>query len=316
MTDIPKLGFPKLGYRNTNWSFGFDTNEIRREFYCGDEASEYPMLYQMIYILLGDPYQSILPHAHPTPYSNFRCCQVQVDPINPKSIQGSTYDALSKDSIQTFLDTWETNNGGWKVIATYRPWFKKEGSIEVITDETYDFTAQTMALIGNNVNTDPENGLHWASKDANGKGILVTNLKTITKIIPKIEILQKRVFLKNVPNLTTQSLIGSVNLTGYKLGQQDNNNMVFYPSETLLFLGCPVVRKHRFDDKTMFECSLKFAANLYRDKTDGGYTGQDYVTWNRLFRPETGTWERMLMGALDEPLYPKNDFTMIDADIK
>ena len=304
--------FPTLGQTSLNYHFGWDSNEIKRSFFLADVTK----LPQILRILLGDPYLGTLPHQHPQPYDSFRCMDVDVVPVHPKSTQGSEYDYLN---IQGLLDTLEgtaqSRPLGVTVTATYRPW-AVEGNNHTIVDESFDFEAQTMSLIGNNRSGQSTNSLHWESSDASGSPLLVTNVQAIVKIIPKIQIVQKRLFLQAEPSINISNLIGCVNATDFAFGQSNNNNQSVWPAETLLFMGMPSTRRFRWDGQFTCEVTLKFAANLYYDYIliGTGGRGLGRVTWNRLFRPNSpgSWWERMFIGAGQAPLYPQKDFSLLN----
>ena len=85
-------------------------------------------------------------------------------------MQGSQY---HYSDIQGFLDTLETlaPNGGLEITAIYRPWCK-ENRDPTITDEQFDFSAQTMSLIGNNYQGNAKDGLHWEYNDWQEENLL------------------------------------------------------------------------------------------------------------------------------------------------
>jgi hypothetical protein len=288
--------FPKLGYTGISCNFSNDSNTATREFYVKEEVA----LKTMLEILLGNPYLGILPHAHPS-FTSFRCYDVAITPVNGKSVQGSRD---TDTDIQGFLDAKE-HVVGYKVVATYRP-IADEGSIKNITEETFDFSAQTMCLIGNQMAADKASGLHWASDNK-----LCINVRSIVKIIPKVDIIQKRIYLQNVPGSVVYGKIGSINNADFSFTQSRNGgNLNEWKAGTLLFLGCPTTRKFRWDGQFNTEVTLKFAANVFRDKIYGGT--EDFVTWNRLFRPKEGYWDKVQIGTANKLLYPEVDFSIFN----
>ena len=144
----------------------------------------------------------------------------------------------------------------------------------------------------------------------------------IVKVLPKIELIQKRVFLPNPPTANITALIGCVNATDVTSLFQTNsgqaaNTFMLFPAGTLLLLGLPAIRKFRFDGVYVCEVGMKFAANLYQDNiavvSGGGLAngGNGYVTWNRLFHPNLGYWSKVKIGSNDTLIYPEADFNLL-----
>lgn len=312
--------FPTMGNRDINYHFGWDATSIQREFYLKDMSK----LPDFLDVLLGDPYLNQKPHQHPAPYDTYYCMDVDVKTVHPKAIQGSVYDY---SDIKGFLDNLEATspNGGLVVTATYRPW-ALEGTVRGIIEEDFDFAASVMSLVSNGYQTDPRLGLHWEYNQTDGKPALVTNLRAITKIVPKIEIMQKRVFCPRLPTPQQMGLIGQVNQGDFNFGIQGTaagggvfNPMVF-PDSTLLCMGMPAIRRFRWDGKPVFEISIKMAANLFKDTvimvSPGGGTPStnphQYVTWNRLYDIKNSAWGKVTMGKSNVPLYPASDFSLLN----
>lgn len=309
MPDIPATKFPALGNKDIHYHLGWEVNELTRTFYCSD-TSKLPAIFTK---LLGDPYTGKLPHQHPAPFINFYCVDLDVQPVDKKSVQGSVYDFTT---LNTFFDQLETVRGGVNIVATYRPW-ANEGNLNTITDEQFDISAQTMSLIGNNYAQDPQNALHWEHKDAQGKPALVTNLKAIVKLLPKIDLMQKRVFLNRVP-ITLP--LGQTNIADFSFTPAGNNALQVWPAQTLLLMSCPTQRRLWWDGGFATEITIKMAANIFFDTVAiVGYSGapapglKDYVTWNRLYNAQLGYWEKVFVGQNNSPLYPATDFSVLNA---
>ena len=308
MPDTPATKFPCLGKVDAGQHLGWEANELHRTIYCGDTA-QVPAI---LAILLGNPYQGVLPHRHPAPFDSFYCVDVDIKPVDRKSVQGSVYDY---DDIQGFLDATDFVRGGVNITATYRPW-ATEGSLHTITDEQFDISVQTMSLIGNNYAQDPAHALHWEHTDAQGKPSLVTNLKAVVKLLPKIEICQKRVFLNKVP---TGLPLGQVNQSDFQFTPANNNDLQVWPAQTLLLMACPTQRRLWWDGGFATEITVKIAANLFYDTlaivsgSGAPAPGQKgYVTWNRLYNPVFGLWEKVFIGTANAPLYPLADFSILN----
>ena len=71
----------------------------------------------------------------------------------------------------------------------------------------------------------------------------------------------------------------------------------------------PAIRRFRFDGGQIFEVGVKLAINNYKDKLEDGSVG--YVTWNRLYRPNKGYWDRVLVGPAYNPLYQSTDLAQV-----
>jgi hypothetical protein len=82
-----------------------------------------------------------------------------------------------------------------------------------------------------------------------------------------------------------------------------------WPEETVLLTGLPTIRRWRFDGQQVFELGCKLAINLYQDKLEDGSTG--YVTWNRLYRPAKGYWDKVQVGPDQDPLYQSDDLSQV-----
>ena len=271
-------GISAFGDRGLAASFGNENNEVHRKVWLNDPANQLQALLQKLFGT-GPTFE---PHRFPgDTIKQFFAYRVDFQ-SKENGVQGDS-EAFGDFSI---LDSFPAIRGGIDVDITYRP--MDESGMRPVTEEAWDFSAQTMSLIGNNYGQNPSS-LSWSD------GTAITNLSAIVKIIPKIELMQKFVYGASTPNATLQGLIGSVNQDKLFCGASDNNDTPGnFPAECVLLTGMPVIRRWRFDGQVTFEVALKFAINPYEDFCyDLGTVAP--VTWNRLYRPGLG-WDTVYVG--------------------
>jgi hypothetical protein len=285
-------GISAFGERGISGVFGWENNELHRKVYLADPANQLMALLQELFG--NNPGDD--PIQFPAPFTSFRAWTVSFDTTSDKGSQGET----ESTGTFTMLSNFPTVRGGVTLDITYRPLDTQ--STNYVSDEAWDFSAQVMSLIGNNFGQNPNN-LTWSD------GTPITNLTSIIKIIPKIEFLQKQVFVADLPNQTQINLIGQINdgtlFAGASGGDQKNQ----WPEGTVLLTGLPAVRRWRFDGQQIFEVGPKFAINMYQDQLEDGSTG--YVTWNRLYRPTKGYWDTVQVGPNQSPMYISGDLSQV-----
>ena len=279
-------GIAAFGERGISGIFGVENNELHRKMYLQDPANQ---LVPLLESLFGaTPAAAEAPRAFPAPFDTFRAWSMSFEGLE-KSVQGDT-DVQGEFDL---LDHLPTFRGGITLDIAYRPLDDYNGFR--VTDETWDFASQTMSMIGNNFGQNPNN-IVWESD-----GVPITNLTAIIKIIPKVEFTQRQTYRATLPDPAMQALIGCVNDGPLTMGAVGAGARNQYPEECVLLSGLPAVRRWRFDGRMIFESGVKMAVNVFKDTLADGSTG--YVTWNRLYRPKPGYWDRVLLGESQKPLY-------------
>lgn len=297
-------GISALGDRQLTGTFGWENNELHRHIYLEDPRSQ---LNSLLNLLLGTP---VVAEGIPLPMS-FPCNSTGANPeygvgffaysvafeSEDKGLQGDT----EVQGAFGLLGTYPFIRGGLKLDIIYRPMQTVNATgyndWTMVADETWDFSAQTMSLIGLNYGGSPDQ-VFWSDG-----ATPVGHLQTIAKIIPKIEFTQKRIWCWNLPNESIRSLIGCINGSPLTIGNDPGapGGKCQWPVGTALLVGLPSVRRWRFDGVPVFEVQIKLAINTFRDKLEDG--SFDYVTWNRLFRigdPNRGIsprWEKVKIGT-------------------
>ena len=296
----PQPGISQFGERGLSGGFGWDDNEIHRKIFVEDPSTQ---LLQLLQKLFGDD-AGADPHELPTDWglTDFFAWRANFDLVDAKGSQGDT----DTPGDLSFLDAMPSIRGGVEVDIVYRP-MDDSGQYAVV-DEAWDFSAQTMSMIGNNYGQNA-NSLTWASD-----GTAITNISAIVKILPKVEILQRQIYVPQLPNATQRGLIGSVNDGTVFCGAAGSGAAVSWPEQCLLLVGLPSIRRWRFDGQQIFEIGVKLAANTYKDILEDSDT-YDFVTWNRLYRPDLGTWDQVYVGPPENQtlLYPLNDLSQVIA---
>ncbi len=307
------MAFSTFGFRDIHGTLGSENTEVVREYYVDTWLD----LTTLLQILTGAsdgnggslgqaPPGGIfniheLPQAYDmltgsgdVPFQDMYCADVTFGPIKEGAVQGSLSGTYSPTQLLAFINSLENVVGGFKVVATYRPMTDDQ-----VIDEAWDFSGQVMSLISNAWAQDPTYAMKWED------GTNASNLKGMTKIIPKVELLQKLVFRTEVPSDDAVNLIGSVNDAPFTIMQQDQTSKRVWEPETLLLIALPTIRRWRWDGLPQFETTIRIAANIYQDKLLDGTT--DYVTWNRLYNIyATGgpVWERLYLPGTDStPMY-------------
>ena len=279
-------GLSEFGDRGLSGTFGWDSNEIHRKVWLNNPADQ---LAPFLNALYGDP-SNVTPKRFPSPFDSFYAHSMTFECASDHGGQGDT--ATPGDF--SLLDVFPTIRGGVTIDITFRPLDHQYGLY--VNDEGWDFSAQTMSLIGNSFAQDPAHALQWHD------GTLCTNLTAIVKIIPKIEFVQRRIWCLNLPPQPIQNFIGCVNAAGISIGAAGNSTTSFWPAGTVLLTGLPTIRRWRFDGLQVFEIGIKLAINMYQDVTESSGTAVDYVTWNRLYRPGsvagTGFWDKVFIGPV------------------
>ena len=193
------------------------------------------------------------------------------------------------------LANFPTVRGGITLDVTYRP--LDDSGLTYVSDEAWDFSAQTMSLIGNNFSANPQS-LRWDDGGGDGgKGTPITNITAIVKVIPKVEFVQTLVYQQSPPEQFQAALIGSVNAGPLFAGGSTGISTSQWATGAVLLSGLPVVRRWRFDGQNWFQWGCKLSINCYQDVIEDGST--DFVTWNRLYRPDFpggGRWFPVLVG--------------------
>jgi hypothetical protein len=291
-------GIAAFGDLGLSGTFGWESNELHRKVYLQDPAGQ---LFALLQELFGEsPNPQISPF--PAPFNSFYACSVNFD-TGDKTVQGDTFTPGDFSILQSLPAAFRS---GMSLDVTYRP--MDNSGYQPVTGEGWDFSAQTMSLIGNNFGQNPNN-LAWGSDSTP-----ITNLSAIIKIVPKIEVVQTRVWCTNLPAAPQYSLMGGVNAGPLQFGASGQGNYNSWAPETCLLVGLPSVRRWRFDGTPIFEIGVKIAINIYQDVLAGAGTGgaggtKDYVTWNRLYRSDKGFWDRVQVGPNKVPIYPGVDLT-------
>jgi hypothetical protein len=286
-------GLSAFGNRGLSGVFGWENNEIHRRVWLDDPANQLVPLLQELFGEGDNP--QVCPF--PKPFNTFFAFSFSFDTTSDHGAQGETEDAGDFSLLQKL----PTFRGGVTIDITYRP--MDNSGVEPITDEAWDFSSQVMSLIGNNFGQNDPQSLKWSD------GNPITNLTSIVKIIPKVELMQRRIFCPTLPNETQRKLIGQVNAGTLTMGAAGQGQQCQWPAGTMLLVGLPSVRRWRFDGNAIFEIGPKFAVNLYQDKLEDGSTG--YVTWNRLYRPNKGYWDTVQVGPNKVPMYVGGDLTQV-----
>jgi|SRR5579862_910397 len=293
-------GISTFGERGIAGTLGWENNELHRSVYLSNPQEQ---LFPFLNKLFGaDPADSPLPFA--PPFNNFRAWSVSFQ-TKDKGAQGDT-EAADRGDFGA-LDFFPQVRGGVDIDVTYRPVDTTYSNF--VSDEGWDFSAQTMSVIGNaygNAGT----SLTWATG-----GDPITNLTAIVKIIPKIEFVQTQVFCPNMPADFQRNLIGKVNSVPLFAGAADSGTKTLWPVGTVMLTGLPAIRRWRFDGQNIFQWGIKLAINMYRAPiatgTPAGPGPEDYVTWNRIYRPAAGAWDGVLVGPGFQPLYEGADLALV-----
>ena len=289
-------GISAFGERGISGTFGWDNNELHRKVYLQDPKNQ---LFHLLQKLFGSNAGDET-HKFPAPFDSFRAWTCAFDQNSDKGTQGDTEDA----GDFSMLDDFPTVRGGLVIDVTYRP--MDNAGYHPVTDEGWDFSAQTMSLIGNNFGQANPQSLMWSDSSP------ITNLTSIIKIIPRVELMQKQVFCAHLPPIALRNLIGQVNGAPLSLGASGQGGQSQWPVGTALLTGLPVVRRWRFDAQQVFEVNIKLAVSMYQDKLEDGSTG--YVTWNRLYRPYKGYWDTVAVGPNKAPMYPSGDLSQLSGN--
>lgn len=292
-------GIAAFGFAGFKGQFGWENNELHLSLYLLDAENQ---LFPLMQKLFGeDPGKSPQLFSFPGNWTSttFVAWDVQFE-SEEHGCAGNT-EAAGDFGL---LDSFPTLRGGLKLDVAFRPVDTGTGDMVYIDDEAWDFAAQTMSLVGNNFGQNP-NSLIWQS-DLEP----ITNITAIVKIIPKIEFAQRRVFVSSTPAPVVRQMIGSVNEATLNAGASGDGMTEQWPPETVLLTGLPLVRRWRFDGQQIFQQGIKLAINTYWDNLiDEG--GEGYVTWNRLYRPDMGGWDTVLVGPNQDGIYPTADLAQV-----
>ena len=288
-------GLASFGERGFSGTLGWENNELHRKVWLSDPKNQLVPLLNCLFGSTGAP----APQSCCTPFGTFYAYTISFDTVD-KGSQGDT--TIAGDF--SLLDSLPTFRGGITVDITYRPMENSgqgNNTYAQVVEEGWDFGAQVMSLIGNNYGTNP-NSLYWSDNTP------ITNISTIIKIIPKIEFMQRVIYIVDLPNSTQLNLIGQVNASLLQTGRQNSNTICEWPEGTVLLTGLPTIRRWRFDGAFVAELHIKLAINMYQDTIESGT--RDYVTWNRLYRPGK-YWDKVLVGQNKTSLYNEGDLSQV-----
>ena len=291
------MTLPVFGERGISGIFGWENNELHRKCFLHDPQNQ---LVPFLQSLFG-PSSSPRPKAFPEPFGTMYAYSMSFEPVDHKAVQGDTTSAGDFTSWNSF----PTFAGGVVCDVCFRP--AQYGQYSLVNDETWDFSGQVMSLIGNAYAQNPAS-LIWETTKDNTPPTPVTNLSAITQILPKIDFMQRKIYVTEIP-FDQADFIGCVNNSPVSVGTQDGSGtLTQWPAETLLLVGLPVTRRWRFDGAAVFEVSIRFAVNNFKNDTESGY---DYVGWNRLYRTSQGWWERPLVGINQGYVYPTQNLQAV-----
>lgn len=176
------------------------------------------------------------------------------------------------------------------------------GSVDTeveITSESFDVSARQLTL--------PNDRYKWKGTTA-----LLTNTNTgATKTIPQMTYELARHYVLRLPIEAITTLLGKINEQDFYV----NDNK--FPAECLRFDSCLIRRKVSYQGLKYYEVTYKLAVQPTYDKykVDGsGIQSTGYVGWNRLFRPDTGQWEKPVLASDDSTTIYKLD-TTVDQEI-
>jgi len=292
-------GISAFGERGISGTFGFENNELHRRVYLHDPAHQLEALLQSNSLFGAQP--DALPGAFPPPFNTFRVFTVSFE-ADEKNVQGET----ETPGDFSLLQALPKFRGGLVVDITYRPMGQGGSANQYypVMDEAWDFSAQTMSMIGNKYgSTTPP--ITYSDNDP------VTNLQAIIKIVPKVEFVQRQVFLGHLPPDQILQLIGQVNDHDFPIGASGGGNTQTWPAGTALCTGIPTVRRWRFDGQEVFEAHIKLAINLLYGTTENG---PGYVTWNRLYRPTKpggAIWDTVYIGNNGDTMYKPGNLSQL-----
>lgn len=303
------IGIAEYGEREFTCNFSWDSNEIHRKIYVKD----FRRIKATLDVLFGDntnpSLKSFTPHQLPPPFDSFVVWGVAIQPIHQKSTQGSDERIGNAINIKEMLDEIPQIRGGVILDITYKPLDHKVDTNE----ESADYSAQVMTILSNAIsqlnNSDGnENAVMWST------GHMVTNLSGIIKVIPKVELIQRKLFLKSPPTTDQVALIGCINESGMQFLNNGGIGERYWPKGTLMLSGMPTVRRWRYDGVPVFEVTVKMSANMYKDQVlgTGGGVSIDYVTWNRLFRVDKGYWDKVIFPKTNTEMYREADLNFVN----
>lgn len=159
-----------------------------------------------------------------------------------------------------------------------------------LASQSWDISAQVLTLPNDRYRWENNPGLSMAQTGTNA-----------TKVTPKMDLAIVRHYCVNRPLNAMRALVGRVNSTAYVIGG------VSYPAETLRFDGATISQKITNQGVKFFEINYKFAVQCEYDVCH--YTNEitqvdnpkivvvpalvrnEWVGWNRLFRPDRGAWD-------------------------
>lgn len=294
-------GISAFGITGLSGHFGWESNELHLQLYLQDPANQLLPLMQKLFGLDSGKSPQMFTFPDGWPGTSFAAWDVQFQ-CDDKGVQAQT----EVQGSFILLDSFPTIRGGMKLDVSFRPVDISLGNMVYIDDEAWDFAAQTMSLVGNNFGQNP-NQLVWSS-DLEP----ITNITAIVKILPKIEFAQRRVFVSSLPAPVQRQMIGSVNDGTLSAGASGDGMQEQWDPQTVLLTGLPNVRRWRFDGQQIFQSGIKLAINTYWDYLLDEET-EGYVTWNRLYRPDKGGWDTVLVGPNADYIYPTADLAQMFA---
>ena len=287
----------KYGWMGLDWQFG-ENNELRDKFYVADATKAEDVLKLLFGAGEGDTGGDYQPLQHPR-FKSFYAMECNVLPVHDKGVQanddgqGNWEDSIIQPS---------SIKGGLVFHITYRPMITS-GYYTHVTEQAMDYSAQIMSVISNAPAQQQDKCLKWSD------GSPCTNLRGIMKVVPKVDFMQKRIFLSKVPTSLQQSFIGSVNNSPFTmLDESIDGSQIVWPTGTVLLSAMPTVRRFRFDGQPIWDVTMKFSAITLKDKIED--ESIDNVTWQRLYHVDKSYWDTVTW-ADGSPLYPTNNLNSL-----
>jgi hypothetical protein len=144
-----------------------------------------------------------------------------------------------------------------------------------LASESFEFSSQALTL--------PNDRYKWTGTTA----LLQQTGTQATKVLPRIEYSLQRHYVLTLPFQAITKLLGKVNTNALLVNGKN------WPAECLRFDGATATRKINFQGLAFYDVTYKWAGQPVYDVIEDAST--TYVTWQRVYRPDTGKWEKPVL---------------------
>lgn len=281
--------FVELGVTGFTSNFNLESGDLTTTYYVRTGAA--------VEILLTYLLNPQNPHTSPN-FTTYRCVGATVS-IDERSVKSdSLYDTVTAGNVAQVVGKSMGTHGAtcFKVVATYKQ-FLSSGDGWYSTEEHMDSNISVVSMMGNTAAGSAV--FRWKTDDKT-----IHHNNSIIKILPKLDLTQKRVYIET-PKTTWLDCLGKIN----------NDQWLFMNATwikgTVLCQAVNFTKHGTFNKTDLYQCNVKFSVIRLLDTVEN--VANQSVTWNHLYRPDKAYWETAYIGQTGtKTLYDETSFVVFN----